>query len=58
MKIVDGVKLLGSVIGSDNAEKKFVERSLKQKKLLLKKLAAHANVSPQNVEIVHFIESA
>ena len=28
--------------------KKFVERSLKQKKLLLRKLAAHANVSHQN----------
>ena len=47
--MVDGCRVLGSVIGSDNGEKKFVERSLKQRKLFLKKLAAHANVSTQNV---------
>ena len=39
----------GSVIASEYAERKFVERSPKQQKSLLKKLAAHANVSPQNV---------
>ena len=30
-------------------QKKCAERSRKQQKSLLKKLAAHANVSPQNV---------
>ena len=48
VEVVDSCRALGSVIGSDNADKKFVERSLKQKKLLLRKLAAHANVSHQN----------
>ena len=46
--IVDGCRVLVIVIGSDNAEEKSVKRSLKQQKLLLKKLASHANVSPQN----------
>ena len=49
MEIDDGCRVLGGVRGSENAEKKFVERSLKQQKSLLKRLAAHANVSPQNV---------
>ena len=49
MEIVDGSRVLGNVISSENAEKKFVERSLKQKKSLLQKPAAHANASPQNV---------
>ena len=40
VEIVDGCRVLGSVIGSDSAE---------QQKSLLKKLAVHANVSPQNV---------
>ena len=48
VEIDDGCRVLGSVIGSENAEKKFVEKSLKQKSLL-KRRAAHANVSPQNV---------
>ena len=43
------IATFGSVIGPDNAEKKFVDRSQKPQKLLLRKLAAHANVSPQNV---------
>ena len=41
-------KKLGSVLGSNNAEKKFVERSRKPGKSMLKKLAIHANVLPQN----------
>ena len=49
VEIVDGCRVLGSVIDSDNAEKKFVERSLKQQKSLLKTLVVHANFSPQNV---------
>ena len=49
LEIVDGCRLLSSVIGSENAAKEFVEISLKQQKQLLKKLAAHADVSPQNV---------
>ena len=49
VEIVDGCRVLGSVIGSDSAEKKFVERSPKQQKSLLKKLAVQVNVSPQNV---------
>ena len=48
VEIVDGCRVLDSVIGSDNVEKKL-ERSLKQQKSLLKKLAAHVNISPQNV---------
>ena len=40
---------LGSVIGFEYTEWNFVERSLKQQKSLLKKLAAHAKNSPQNV---------
>ena len=32
---VDGCRVLGSVLGSDNAEKVFLERSLKKHKLLL-----------------------
>ena len=46
---IDGCSVLGSVIASDNAEKKFLERSLKQQKLSLKKLGDHAYVSPQSV---------
>ena len=50
VEIVDSCKVLGNVISSDNAEKKFVEKSLKQQKSLVKKkLVDHANVSPQNV---------
>ena len=48
VEIDDGCRVLGSGIDSDNAEKKFVERSLKQQKLSLRKLAARANVSPQD----------
>ena len=60
MEVVDGCRVLGSVIGSDNTEKKNVERSLKEQKVLLKKLATHANVSSQNVHksftlLVHHI---
>ena len=49
MEIFHICRVLGSVIDSDNAEKKFVKRSLKQQNLLLKQLAAHANVSSQIV---------
>ena len=60
MEIVDGCRVLCSVIGFDNTEKKNVERSLKEQKVFLKKLATHADVSPQNVHksftlLVHHI---
>ena len=51
VEIVDGCRVLGSKIGSDNTEKKFVEGSLQQQKLLWK-LAFHTNVSPQNVYFI------
>ena len=54
--VVDGYRVLGSVIGSDRAEKNTVERSLKQQNLLLRRLAAHSNVSPQN-DFKSFISS-
>ena len=47
MKLVDDCRVLGSVRASTNAENKFVEISLKEQKSMSKKLALHANVSPQ-----------
>ena len=38
VEIIGGCRVLGSVRGSDNAEKKFVEKSNKQQKSSLKKL--------------------
>ena len=46
VEIVDWITVLDSVIGSDKAKEKFVERF---KKLQLIKPAAHASVSPQNI---------
>ena len=46
VEIADDCRVLGSEIGSHDKEKNFAERSLKQQKSLLKKLAVHASVSP------------
>ena len=43
-------RVLGSIIDSNIADKKFVERSEKQQKSV-KELTVHANVSHQNVHI-------
>ena len=43
---MSGYRILGNVIEPDTAEKIFVERSLKQQKLIEKNLAVHVNVLP------------
>ena len=48
VEIVDGFRVLDSVIGSDNAEKNC-GKITKTAEIAVDKLAAHANVSPQNV---------
>ena len=46
VEIVDSCSVLGSVIST---ETNFLEKFLKQQKSLLRKLAVHANFSPQNI---------